>query len=106
VLKIQESEKKKKYGPACEAPRRHFTPLVFSVDGLCGAEAAAAVKRLASRLAETWTRPYSEVCGYVRSRLSIALVRSANRCLRSDRNPIVRSLQVPWETGTGLSLYR
>ena len=34
VLKKRETEKKKKYTEACQARRRHFTPLVFSVDGM------------------------------------------------------------------------
>jgi hypothetical protein len=69
-------------------------------------EAKAASKRLASTLAAKWKRSYSEVCGFVRSRLSIALIRSSSRCLRADRNPTKR-FQVPlWESGTALGLYR
>jgi hypothetical protein len=106
ILARHEEEKKKKYLPACERQRKHFTPLVFSVDGLMGAEADAARKRLASRLASRWKRAYSQVCGYVRSRLAIALVRSTSRCLRWDRNPIVRQPHSPWDSGSGLALYR
>ena len=69
VLRTQEAEKKAKYGEACAAARRHFTPLVFSVDGLSGPEAQAAQKKLARRLANKWHRTYSHVCGFVRSRL-------------------------------------
>ena len=106
VLQRHEKEKKTKYGALCIARRRTFTPLVFSVDGMQGAEATAASKRLASSLASKWKRSYSEVCGFVRSRLSIALVRSASRCLRADRNPMHRSTSPIWDSGTGLGLYR
>ena len=106
VLKRHEKEKKTKYLAPCVARRRHFTPLVFSVDGLQGPEAAAASKCLASKLSKKWGRSYSEVVGYVRSRISIALVRSASRCLRVDRNPNARNPTVPWESGSGLGLYR
>ncbi len=106
VLKRHEKEKKTKYLAACVARRRHFTPLVFSVDGLQGPEAAAASKCLASKLSKKWGRSYSEVVGYVRSRISIALVRSASRCLRVDRNPNARNPTVPWESGSGLGLHR
>jgi hypothetical protein len=82
VLKRHEGEKKRKYNALCLARRRSFTPLVFSVDGMRGPEAEAASKRLASHLAKKWHRAYSEVCGYIRSRLSMALARSASRCLR------------------------
>ena len=95
VLIGQEREKKKKYNALCLARRKTFTPLVFSVDGLKGPEAAAASKRLASHLSLKWKRAYSDVCGYVHS-----------RCLRSDRDPIIRAPKTPWESGAGLGLYR
>jgi hypothetical protein len=106
VLKRHEKEKKKKYLAPCVERRRHFTPLVFSVDGLQGPEASAASKCLASKLSKKWGRSYSEVVGFVRSRISIALVRAASRCLRADRSPPIRAPTVPWESGSGLGLYR
>jgi hypothetical protein len=106
VLQRHEKEKKDKYGALCIARRRTFTPLVFSVDGMQGVEATAASRRLASSLASKWKRSYSEVCGFVRSRLSIALVRSSSRCLRADRNPMRRTPSPIWDCGTGLGLYR
>ncbi|KAI2507267.1 hypothetical protein MHU86_7103 [Fragilaria crotonensis] len=106
VLQRHEKEKKDKYGALCIARRRTFTPLVFSVDGMQGVEATAASRRLASSLASKWKRSYSEVCGFVRSRLAIALVRSASRCLRADRIPMRRTLSPIWDSGTGLGLYR
>ena len=106
VLLRHEKEKKNKYGDLCIARRRTFTPLVFSIDGLLGKEATAASKRLASCLAAKWKRSYSEICGFVRSRLSIALVCSSSRCLRGDRNPTHRFHTPMWDSGTGLGLYR
>jgi hypothetical protein len=106
VLLRHEKEKKSKYGALCIAKRRSFTPLVFSVDGLLGKEATAASKCLAATLAAKWKRSYSEICGFVRSRISIALVRSASRCLRADRNPTQRFRNPTWDSGTGLGLYR
>ena len=106
VLASHEEAKKGKYADACLRQRRHFTPLVFSVDGLRGAEASAASKRLASLLAAKWHRTYSQVCGFVRSRLSIALVRATSRCLRADRKPFARPSLIPWDNGAGLALYR
>ena len=106
VLRRHEEEKKKLYNDACLARRRSFTPLVFSVDGLRGQECEAASKRLASLLAAKWSRTYSEVCGFVRSRLALSLARSASRCLRGDRNPVHRSPITGWESGAGLALFR
>ena len=105
VLRRQEKAKKDKYGDACKEAHMHFTPLVFSVDGLEGGEAKAARKRLASRLASKWNRNYAQVCGFVRSRLSFTLVRSTSRCLRGTRNPIQRHPGLTWAEGTGLRLY-
>jgi hypothetical protein len=106
VLLKSEKEKKKMYEQLCKDRRKDFTPLVFSVDGMRARDAEAAIKRLAALLAKKWKRPYSELCGYVRSRLSVALARSASRCLRADRNPMVRRPTTNWDSGTGLRLYR
>jgi hypothetical protein len=106
VLLRHEKDKKNKYSVACQERRKHFTPLVFSVDGLFGVEAKAATQRLASLLAEKWHRPYSTVCGFLHARLGIALARSASQCLRADRNPIPRPRPIPWESGSGLHLFQ
>jgi len=107
VLKKHEKEKKDKYLEACLARRRQFTPLVFSVDGLRSKETDAASKRISTLLSKKWNRSYSDVCGYVRSRLSLALVRATTMCLRSarDHTSIARSIP-PAMDGAGLGLYR
>ena len=92
----QETAKKDKYVPPCLKRRRHFTPLVFSVDGLRGVEATAACNRVASCLAKKWQRPYSELCGYVRSRISLALARTTSLCLCGPRD---HSNRTPRPTG-------
>ena len=75
------------------------------MDGLRGEEAAVASKKLASLLAAKWKRNYSEVCSFVRSRLSIALARSASQCLRGARDPTALATRPTWDTGTGMGLY-
>ena len=105
VLRRQETEKKSKYGERCNQTQQHFTPLVFSVDGLEGGEARAARKRLASRLAAKWKRQYSVLCGFVRARLAFALVRATSRCLRGTRDPYLRQApSLDWVSGTGSRL--
>ena len=104
ILSSQEAEKKKLYLQPCLERRRQFTPLVFSVDGLMGKEASAATKRLASLLSAKWARQYSETCGFVRSRISVALVRATSLCLRGARNGKERRNPL-WNGGPGLSLY-
>lgn len=107
VLKKHEQWKKDKYLEACLARRRQFTPLVFSVDGLRSKETDAASKRISTLLSKKWNRSESDVCGYVRSRLSLALVRATTMCLRSarDHTSIARSTP-PAMDGAGLGLYR
>ena len=78
---------------------------MFSVDGLAAVEAAAATKRLSALLADKWQRQYSEVCGFVRSRLSLSLVRATSLCLRGARDATARSVNPYWESGSGLALY-
>ena len=85
-LRKHEKEKMLKYNKACLASRKSFTPLVFSCDGMKGPQAKAALKRLAKVLATKWDIPYSQVCNYVNSQLSIALVWATRTCLCMNRS--------------------
>ena len=62
--------------------------MVYFADGIPGAEALAAQKRLAALLSYKLNREYSEMCGFVRARMPLAIVRSNNLLLR-----------VPWYKG-------
>ena len=50
ALAKAEKEKKDLYLQACLERRRTFTPMVYSADGIPGAEALSAQKRLAALL--------------------------------------------------------
>jgi hypothetical protein len=108
VLATHEREKKKKYLEACLEQRRHFSPFVVSTDGLLGKEAKTLLKKLSAQLAEKWEKPYSQVCGYVNARMSIAVVRATHLCLRGSRIPTSKmSRRLPqWEDKAGLGLFR
>ena len=75
-----EKEKKYLYLQACLERSRTFTPMVYSSDGIPKVEALAAQKRLAVLLRYTLKREYSKMCGFVRARISLEIVRS-NRLL-------------------------
>ena len=107
VLESQEKEKKAKYAEPCFRQRRTFTPFVVSTDGLLGREAKNLLKRISLLLVEKWQKPYSVVAGIVRSRISIAIIRATNRCIRGSRISY-RSIskQIQWEDGSGTGLYR
>ena len=68
---------------------RHFSPFVVpvSADGLRGKEAKLLLKNLSAWLAEKWEKPFSEVCGYVNARMSIAIVKAVHLCLHGSRIP-------------------
>ena len=99
--------RKKKYLEHCLQQRCAFTPFVISVDGLLGYEANNLLKRLAVHLSEKWQKPYSVICGFVKSRVSLACVRTTHPCLRGSCTPF-RSIsrEIQWEDGAGTGLYR
>ena len=105
LLARRETAKKDKHGPSCLRQRVDFTPLVFSADGLTGKLANKAIKQLSGKLATKWNRQYSVVCGYVRSRLSISLVRSVSMLVRSPRHGLPYKNHPMWLDGAGLSIY-
>jgi len=85
VLEKAARQKKAKYLEACLERRRSFMPLVYSVDGMAAKEARAFERRTASLLASKLNRRYSEMCGIVRSRMALAVVRSNTLLLRGTR---------------------
>eukprot|EP00956_Cyclotella_meneghiniana_P033352 scaffold95206_cov68-Cyclotella_meneghiniana.AAC.1 len=85
VLDKCEKLKKEKHLAPCLAMRRDFTPLVYSVDGMAGRETKQAERRVASLLAHKWKKEYSEMVGYVRARMALAVVRSNSLLMRGSR---------------------
>ena len=85
VLEKAAREKRAKYEKACFEQRRSFMALVYSVDGMAGKGARAYEKRIASLLADKWSREYSSVAGWVKARMALAVVRSNTLLLRGSR---------------------
>ena len=79
------NEEKRKYCDAAEVLCASFTPLVVSVDGVLGREAECFIKLLAEKIAIKWKKSYPEVAGWIRARLSIAILRATNLCLLGSR---------------------
>jgi hypothetical protein len=88
---------------------RHFTPFVYSVDGLLQCEANTFVKCLAANLAQKWKQSYwQQTCGYVNAWLSISIIRVTHICLQHGSHiPTSKiSNQLPqWEDGASLALF-
>ena len=76
ALVNEEKGKKSVYPQACLESRRTFTPMVYSAERISRVEALAAQKRLAALLRYKLKWEYSEMCGFVRARMSLAIVRS------------------------------
>jgi hypothetical protein len=77
-----------------------------SVDGLIGKEAKTVLKVLAARTATKAGKTYSNVMGYMRACLSIAIVRATYVCLRGSRVPMSRmsNRRSQWEDTVGMAL--
>jgi hypothetical protein len=107
VLESQEKEKKKRKSLAsCVAQRRHFTPYLVSTNGLLGKKAKCLLKKLSTALADKWEKLYAVVRGHVNARMSIAIVRATQICLRGSRIPTSTMRRPQWADKAGLSLFR
>ena len=92
LYKRHEEMKKREYGPRVrEVERGCFSPLVFTTSGGMGREATVVYKRLADRLSAVRDSSYAQTMGWLRCRLSFALLRSALLCIRGSRTLRVRA---------------
>ena len=85
ISAILSSAEEAKYSEAAALRRASFTPFVESVDGVLGREANFFIKHVAQKLAHKWEKSNSEVLGWMRARLSFAILRATNLCLRGSR---------------------
>ena len=80
-----ETAKKREYAQRIrEVEHGVFTPLVFSTTGGMGREAATFYKRLAHKIASKEGKTFPTVMGWLRCRLSFAILRSAILCIRGS----------------------
>ena len=105
VLRTQEKGKELKHKTACEATRRDFVPFIVSTDGCLGEAAQAFLRRLGRRLAEKWERAYSQVFGFIKARISLAILRASSQCLRGPRSR-VQGVVCVMEDGAALAVAR
>ena len=83
ALAKADKENKDMYLQDCLEHISFLNPRVYSTDGITGAEALSAQKRLDTLLSFKLKQEYSELCGFVRSRISLAIVRSNSLLLHS-----------------------
>ena len=102
-----ENAKKRAYEQRIrEVEHGSFVPLVLSVTGGMGRIATTTYKRLASLLSSKWNQPYSNTLGWLRCRLSFALLRAsilAIRGARSSSGRVTVSASIPIDLVTAES---
>ena len=69
--------------------------MIYSADGILVAEALTVQKRLAKLHRYKLKQEYSEMCGFVRARMSLAIVRSNSLLLCGPRDKGARIWQRP-----------
>ena len=94
ITSSAEEDNKRKYCDAAEVRHASFTPLVVSVDGVLGWEAECFIKLLAEKIAIKWKKSYPEVAGWIRARLSFAILMATKLSLRGSR--------IKWRSGTAI----
>ena len=81
VLDSLAQAKKTKHAQACRQRRADFRPFIVTTDGVIQREGQHFLRRLASRLANKWSRSYSTTMSFVRTQLSLAILRGTARPL-------------------------
>ena len=87
VLESAAAAKKAKHRQACADRRADFTPFVCTTDGAIHREGLHFLRRLSARLSLKWELSYSRgwAMNFVRTRMSLAILRASVHCLRGAR---------------------
>jgi hypothetical protein len=86
LFKTAERQKIREYGERIKnVERADFTPLVFTCTGGMAPQSHMVMKRLAEKLSEKQNLHVSVVSGWLRCRLSFALLRTTLLCVRATR---------------------
>ena len=70
---------------AAEARHGSFSPFVVTVDGALEPETVLFLQRLAEKLSVRWERGYGEILGWIKARLSFAVIWATDLCLQGSR---------------------
>ena len=87
VCKRHEDEKMRTYGQRIpDIEHGVFTPLVFSTTSGLGRKTQTFYKHLADKLASKHSVDYCTLMGWLRCKISFAILRSAVLCIRGSRS--------------------
>ena len=83
-----------------------FERLQIEIDKFLSVDALKCLflKRIATKLASKWHSHYSVVMGFMRARLSLAIVRATTMCLRGSRKTM-SGIRFDLEDGAGVCLH-
>ena len=92
VFKSHETAKKREYlERVIEIEHGTFTPLVFGTNGGMGTECQKFMKQLCASISEKTDESYVDVCNWLRTRISVDILKSAIMCVRGSRVPLRRA---------------
>ena len=108
IFQSHDKQKRRQYEHRVqEVEGGSFTPLVFSTNGAAGRTSTVFLKRLASLLADKRDTTYAEAMGWLRCRLSFALLRASIMCIRGTRprgrNPAIHDSNEPYHPSVALA---
>ena len=88
IFKSHEASKKREYlQRVIDIEHGVFTPLVFGTNGGMGKECQMFIKHLSTTLSEKTNESYADTCTWIRTRVSIEILKSAITCVRGSRVP-------------------
>ena len=93
ILRAAELEKRRKYAEECHEEGKDFAPFVVSRDGVMGQEAKNLLFLLAKTLHTNWNIPVNRTSFFVKSRVSMAILRSTSHVLYGER----KTMEVRYE---------
>ena len=105
LLAWWETIKKDKHGKHCHDQRKHFSPFVFSVDGMLGREALVVLSQLSQFMAAKRAEPLSQVRAWIKGRIAIAIARSYSQMIRGAQlsSPLWER-EPDWDPESGIRL--
>eukprot|EP00957_Ditylum_brightwellii_P099049 7544655-Ditylum_brightwellii.AAC.1 len=73
---------------------------------MLGKEAAMVLRQLSRKLAVKWDCPISQATNYVKTMMSLSIVRATSHCLRGSSVPLasMSTRRIPCEDGAGIYL--
>eukprot|EP00957_Ditylum_brightwellii_P109609 8360025-Ditylum_brightwellii.AAC.1 len=73
---------------------------------MLGKEAAVVLRQLSRKLAIKWDCPIFQATNYVKTTMSLSIVRATNSCLRGSHMPLssMSTRRLPCEDGAGIYL--